>query len=100
MIRKLRKCKVYSCFKDDIWFDYVEDLQLIKKIDKGIRFWLCVFDILSKHAWIFLMRDKKGIIITNDFQTISDMSNRKPNKVWVDKGSKFYSRLIKSWFTT
>ena len=46
------------------------------------------------------MRDKKGIIITNDFQTISDMSNRKPNKVWVDEGSKFYSRLIKSWFTT
>ena len=40
------------------------------------------------------------MIITNDFQTISDMSNRKPNKVWVDKGSKFYSRLIKSWFTT
>ena len=31
MIIKLRKYKVYSCFKDNIWFDYAEDLQLIKK---------------------------------------------------------------------
>ena len=26
-----------------------------------------------------------------------DESNRKPNKVWVDKGSKFYNRSMKSW---
>ena len=24
-------------------------------------------------------------------------SNRKPNKVWVDKGSEFYNRSMKSW---
>ena len=24
-------------------------------------------------------------------------SNCKPNKIWVDKGSKFYNRLVKSW---
>ena len=26
-----------------------------------------------------------------------DESNRKPNKVWVDKGSEFYNRSMKSW---
>ena len=24
-------------------------------------------------------------------------SNRKPNKIWVDKGSEFYNRSVKSW---
>ena len=24
-------------------------------------------------------------------------SNRKPNKMWLDKGSEFYNRLIKLW---
>ena len=46
----------------------------------------------------------KGITITNVFQKILDESNhcevkskgRKPNKIWVDKGSKFYNTLIKS----
>ena len=26
-----------------------------------------------------------------------DESNRKPNNVWVDKGSEFYNRSMKSW---
>ena len=26
-----------------------------------------------------------------------DESNRKPNKIWVDKGSEFYNRSMKSW---
>ena len=42
------------------------------------------------------MKDKKGIRITNASQIILKGSNRKPNKIWVDKGDKFYSRSLKS----
>ena len=35
--------------------------------------------------------------ITNAFQKILDEANRKPNKIWVDKGSEFYNRSMKSW---
>ena len=31
------------------------------------------------------------------FKRILRKSNRKPNKIWVDKGSEFYNRSIKSW---
>ena len=34
------------------------------------------------------LKDQKGITITNAFQKILDESNRKLNKVWVDKGSE------------
>ena len=30
-------------------------------------------------------------------QKILDESGCKPNKTWVDKGSEFYHRLMKSW---
>ena len=43
------------------------------------------------------MKDKKGITITNAFQKVLNESNRKPNKIWVDKGSEFYNRPMKSW---
>ena len=33
----------------------------------------------------------------NVFQKILDESNRKRNKIWVDKGSEFYNRSSKSW---
>ena len=71
-----------------------------KKLIKEFVFYYVFLIFLVNMHGFFLWETKKGIIITNDFQTISDMSNRKPNKVWVDKGSKFCSRLIKSWFTT
>ena len=43
------------------------------------------------------MKDKKFITIANVFQKILKVSNRKPNKIWVDKGSEFYNRSMKSW---
>ena len=43
------------------------------------------------------LKDKKGITITNGFQKIIDESNRKLNKILVDKGSEFYNRSMKSW---
>ena len=71
-------------------------MQLISKSNKGFRFLLCVIDIYSKYAWVIPLKDKKGITITNAFQKILKESNRKPNKIWVDKGSEFYNKSMKS----
>ena len=72
-------------------------MQLISKFNKGFRFLLCVIDIFSKYAWVVPLKDKKGISIVNAFQKILDDSNRKPNKIWVDKGSEFYNNSFKTW---
>ena len=43
------------------------------------------------------MKNKKGIAISNAFHKILKESNRKQNKIWVDKGSKFYNSSVKKW---
>ena len=58
-------------------------MQLISRFNKGIPFLFSVIDIFSKHAWVILLKDKKGITITNAFQKVLDESNLKPNKMWV-----------------
>ena len=68
----------------------------MSKSNKGFRFLLCVIDIYSKYACVIPLKDKKGITITNAFQKILKESNRKPNKIWVDKGSEFYNKSMKS----
>ena len=50
IIRKFKKGRVYSSFKNKIWGADLADMQLISKFNKGIRFLLCVIDILSKYA--------------------------------------------------
>ena len=90
--------KVHSLFIDNIWGIDLADMQLISKFKKGFRFLLCVTDIQSKYAWVILLKHKKGITITNAFQKILDESHCKPNKIWIEKGSEFYNRLMKSSF--
>ena len=60
-------------------------MQLINNFNKRFRFFLCVIDIFSKYAWVFPLKDKKGISIVNAFQKILKESESKPNKIWVDK---------------
>ena len=95
IIKKFKTRKDYSGFKDNIWGADLADMQLISKFNKGSRFLLCVIDIYSKYAWVVLLKDKKGISIVNTFQKILKESNRKPNKIWVDKGSEFYNNSFK-----
>ena len=49
---------------------------------------LCVIDIFSKYAWLFPLKDKKCITIINAFQNILGESNRKTNKICVNKDSE------------
>ena len=89
IIRKRKKRKVYSSFRDNIWGVDLPDMQLLSKFNKRIRFLLCVIDIFSKYAWVIPLKDKKGVSIVNVFQKILKESNRKPNKIWVEKGREF-----------
>ena len=97
IIRKFKKRKVYSAFKDNVWGVDLADMQLLSQYNKGIRFLLCVIDIFSKYAWVVPLKDKKGISIVKVFQIILKQSNRKPNKICVDKGSEFYNAYFKKW---
>ena len=75
----------YSSFIDNIWGSDLANVQLIRKFNKRICFSICVIDIFSKYAWVIPLKEKKGITITEAFQKILDESNRKSNKMWVDK---------------
>ena len=102
IIRKFKKIKVHSSFKDNIWGADLADMQLISKFNKGFRFLLCVIDTFSKYALVVPLKDTKGVSIVNAFQSILKNStefhfNRKPNKIWVDKGSEFYNSSFKKW---
>ena len=96
IIRKFNRREVYSAFKGNIWAADLADMQLISKFNKGFRFLSCVIDIYSKYNWVVPLKDKKGVSIVNAFQSILKKSNRKPNKILVDKCSEFYNRSMKS----
>ena len=54
IIRKFEKRKLYSGFRDNIWWADLADMQLISKFNVGFRFILCVIDLFSKYVGLFL----------------------------------------------
>ena len=72
-------------------------MQWISKFNKRYRFFLCVIDFFSKYAWVVPLKNKTGISIVDAFQKILKESERKPNKIWVNKGSEFYNNSFKKW---
>ena len=85
IIRKIEKRKVHSSFIDNILGADLADMQLISKFNKGFRFLFCVIDIYSKYARVIPLKDKKCTTITNAFQKNLNESNRKSNKIWVNR---------------
>ena len=94
--RKFQRFKVYSSYRNNIWSFDLAGMQLLSKYNKGVRFLLFVIDIYSQYVWVVSLKDR-DITITNEIQNNLDESTRKPNKIWVDQGSDFYNRSMKSW---
>ena len=91
--KKFKKTNVYSSFGDNVWGVNLADMQSLRKYNKRIKYLLCALDILSKYAWAVSLKNKKGSSIVNAFQKVIP-EGRKPNKIWVYQGSKFYSNLF------
>ena len=60
LLENLKKRKVYSSFRGNIWDADLADMQLLSKFNNGFRFLLCVIDIFSKYAWVVPLKDKRA----------------------------------------
>ena len=60
IIRKIKKRKVYSLFRDNISGVDLADIQSLSKYNKGIKYLLYAIYIFSKYTWVVPLKDKKG----------------------------------------
>ena len=96
IIKKFKKRKVCSSFRDNIWGVDSADMQPLSKYKKGVKYLLCTIDLYNKYAWVISLKDKRGTSIVNAFQKIIS-KGRKPNKIWVDQGSEFYNQSFRDF---
>ena len=94
IMRKFKKRKVYSFFKDNIWGVDLAHMQLISKYNKIIRYLLCAIDLFSKYAFVVPLKHKKGATIVNAFQSV--LNNSKKKKYWLIKVVNFTTIILKN----
>ena len=71
-------------------------MQLISKFNKGFVFYYLLLIISENKHGLFLWKIKKVLQLLMLFKKFLKEFNRKPIKIWVDKGSEFCNRLMKS----
>ena len=52
IIRKCKKRKVYSSFRDNIWGVDFADMQSLSKYNKGNKYLLCAINLFSNYVWV------------------------------------------------
>ena len=91
--RKFKKRRVLVNGIDKIWAVDLVDMQAFSKLNRGVKYLLAVIDILSKYGWLVPLKDKTGKSVASALKTI--FKERKPEKMWVDKGKEFYNKDVK-----
>ena len=69
------------------------DMQEFFKFNRGVKYLLAVIDVFSKYGWLIPLKDKTGKSVASALETI--FKERKPEKMWVDKGKEFYNKNVK-----
>ena len=64
IIRKFKKRKVYSSFKDNIsGGDLADFRQSLSKYNKGIKYLLCAIDLFTKYVCVIPIKEKKKELV-------------------------------------
>ena len=91
--RKFKKRRVMVNGIDKIWAADLADMKAFKDDNDGYTFLLLVIDIFSKYGWIVPLKNKKGKTVAEALENIFE--ERKPEKLWTDKGTEFKNKDVK-----
>ena len=75
---------------DDQWHADLVDMQKISGVNKNFTYILTVIDIFSKLVWAIPVKKKRGEEIIRAFTII--FRDRKPSKIYTDKGLEFINK--------
>ena len=94
-ITKFRRERIIPLYKDETWSADLIDKSSLSKYKNNYKFILTVIDIFTKYALAIPLKNKSGLSITNGLKIVlgenphGGSESRKPEKLWVARGSEF-----------
>ena len=97
---KFRREGIIPLNKDETWRADLFYKSSLSKYNNNYKFILTVIDIFTKNAWAIPLKNNSGLSITIGFKIVfsenpqGGSESRKPEKLWVDRGSAFYKKTF------
>ncbi|RWS18076.1 uncharacterized protein B4U80_10816, partial [Leptotrombidium deliense] len=91
--RKFKRTKIVASSIDEQWQADLVDMKEFEKENDGIKYLLTIIDVLSRYAWVLLLKNKSGSCVSNAMKNL--FQKRKPVYFQTDKGKEFYNDFVK-----
>uniref|UniRef100_A0A3B1JVY7 Integrase catalytic domain-containing protein n=1 Tax=Astyanax mexicanus TaxID=7994 RepID=A0A3B1JVY7_ASTMX len=91
VLGKFKTNRVFVKNMDEQWQADLVDMSNLSKDNKDMKFMLTCIDILSKYAWVRVLRNKTGVEVTDAFNSILK-EGRVPKKLQTDQGKEFFNK--------
>lgn len=88
---KFKRNKVFVKNIDEQWQADLVDMSNLSESNDNAKFMITCIDILSKYAWVRVLRNKTGIEVTKAFDSILN-EGRVPRKLQTDQGKEFFNK--------
>ena len=98
--RRFKRNRVFVNGKDEQWKADLVDVQALKKDNDGYRFLLTGIDVLSKCAWVLLLKDKAGKSLVDAFDAVFKKDDRVPERLQTDAGKEFLNKEFQRFLTS
>jgi hypothetical protein len=79
---------------DEQWQLDLIDFSSLSKYNNHFKYLLVVIDVLSKFVWVEKLYNKSAQSIVEAFQKVIKLSNRKPQFIFSDPGSKYTVKIF------
>lgn len=93
--RFTRRHVITKGLNDLLQMDLIEMIPYSKQ-NKGYKYILIVIDVYSKYVWAKPLKNKTGIEVATNFESILKQLPIKPRYVQTDNGTEFYNKHFKN----
>ena len=94
VIKKFQRVQIQTHYKDECWSIDLIDKTILANYNKNYKFIFTIIDNHTKYAWAIPLKDKSGKSTTNALKNLIEKENRKPDKIWSDRGKEFYNKTF------
>ena len=94
--KHFRRNRVFVNGLDEQWQADLADVQKLSQWNRGYKYLLTCIDVLSKYAWVVLLKTKTGTALVAAFKKIFQQG-RQPEKLQTDAGTEFKNRLFQTF---
>jgi transposase InsO family protein len=95
---KFKRNQIIATDIDEQWQGDLFFIDEFQKQNKGFKCGLAIIDVVSRFAWVELMKDKTGPTTTEAFKKIIERAHpRKPKRLQTDKGTEFLNQTFQNF---